>query len=598
MTGRDAVPGLDEVADPEHVLRDVDGRLRPEVDLREDQLPGFVQDLLPRLRAHPGLEVVDEGTPRDYRAARSEPEIRFEAATPATFRDADADTPTDLTAPTDWLDLHVVITVDGHDVPLPALLAAMTLGEPVVILDDGLLVWAGHPALARLAEAVRSAAELRPTRRAGRDGRDERDQDDAADRAVRVGRGDLGLWAELSELGAVDAQASRWVDAARTLAGFSGLPDVDPPGVASDLRSYQRDGFRWLTFLRECGLGGILADDMGLGKTLQSLAAISHARAAGAGRSWSSHRPAWSRNWVLEAARHTPDLVVPSRRRLRGEARHHGGPGGGRRRRPGHLLHAAAPRRRAVRRRGLGRPGPRRGAPGEEPPWQDLRGGALPGRRLPARPDRDAGGEPARRCGRCSPSSRPASTRPAGVHRARRQPGGEARGRRRAGPVPPPRAALPAAPDQGARGRRPAAQAGAGPRGRPRPRPPPALRRPDAARAPEAILGLLDDFDEQPGRDLRRPHPVAPAQPPRWAGRPRRPSTSPRPSSTQLVEHLREVAAEGHRALVFSQFTRFLRLAQQRLVAEGIECVYLDGGTRDRERGRRASSARATPPSS
>jgi SNF2 family DNA or RNA helicase len=51
-----------------------------------------------------------------------------------------------------------------------------------------------------------------------------------------------------------------------------------------------------------------------------------------------------------------------------------------------------------------------------------------------------------------------------------------------------------------------------------------------------------------------------------------------------LVEHLQELAAEGHRALVFSQSTGFLRLVRERLTAEGIDHVYLDGRTRDRPR--------------
>jgi SNF2 family DNA or RNA helicase len=49
-----------------------------------------------------------------------------------------------------------------------------------------------------------------------------------------------------------------------------------------------------------------------------------------------------------------------------------------------------------------------------------------------------------------------------------------------------------------------------------------------------------------------------------------------------LVEHLTEVAAEGHKALVFSQFTGFLGRARDRLTAAGIEVAYLDGRTRDR----------------
>lgn len=50
-----------------------------------------------------------------------------------------------------------------------------------------------------------------------------------------------------------------------------------------------------------------------------------------------------------------------------------------------------------------------------------------------------------------------------------------------------------------------------------------------------------------------------------------------------LVEMLVELASEGHRALVFSQFTTFLRLVRERLTEEGMPTCYLDGRTRDRE---------------
>ena len=43
---------------------------------------------------------------------------------------------------------------------------------------------------------------------------------------------------------------------------------------ASNLRSYQLEGFRWLKTLASYSLGGILADDMGLGKTIQVLSLI------------------------------------------------------------------------------------------------------------------------------------------------------------------------------------------------------------------------------------------------------------------------------------------------------------------------------------
>jgi SNF2 family DNA or RNA helicase len=47
---------------------------------------------------------------------------------------------------------------------------------------------------------------------------------------------------------------------------------------------------------------------------------------------------------------------------------------------------------------------------------------------------------------------------------------------------------------------------------------------------------------------------------------------------------LGEVTEEGHKALVFSQFTSFLSVVRQRLETEGIAYEYLDGQTRDRQK--------------
>ena len=57
--------------------------------------------------------------------------------------------------------------------------------------------------------------------------------------------------------------------------GFEGVPAATlPEDLTAELRHYQQDGIDWLVFLRQAGLGALLADDMGLGKTLQALCAI------------------------------------------------------------------------------------------------------------------------------------------------------------------------------------------------------------------------------------------------------------------------------------------------------------------------------------
>ena len=46
------------------------------------------------------------------------------------------------------------------------------------------------------------------------------------------------------------------------------------------------------------------------------------------------------------------------------------------------------------------------------------------------------------------------------------------------------------------------------------------------------------------------------------------------------MEQLREIIDEGHKALVFSQFTSFLAIVRNRLDQEKLVYEYLDGRTR------------------
>ena len=65
-----------------------------------------------------------------------------------------------------------------------------------------------------------------------------------------------------------------------------------PEGFAATLRPYQGQGYSWLRFLGETGLGGVLADDIGLGKRCRRLRTFSprSGSAASTARAWWSRR--------------------------------------------------------------------------------------------------------------------------------------------------------------------------------------------------------------------------------------------------------------------------------------------------------------------
>jgi SNF2 family DNA or RNA helicase len=86
-------------------------------------------------------------------------------------------------------------------------------------------------------------------------------------------------------------------------------PIAAPQPLGSSLRPYQRIGASWLWHLHRLGLGGILADEMGLGKTLQALALICSARAEG-GTCLVVCPASLVENWRREAARFAPALRV------------------------------------------------------------------------------------------------------------------------------------------------------------------------------------------------------------------------------------------------------------------------------------------------
>ena len=97
----------------------------------------------------------------------------------------------------------------------------------------------------------------------------------------------------------------------RNLRNITGLPTVKPPrALRAELRPYQLEGFRWLRFLAENQLHGILADDMGLGKTVQTLAHLATDRKGATLPSLVVAPTSVVGNWESEVARFLPKFKV------------------------------------------------------------------------------------------------------------------------------------------------------------------------------------------------------------------------------------------------------------------------------------------------
>ncbi|HEX4622150.1 MAG TPA: DEAD/DEAH box helicase, partial [Myxococcaceae bacterium] len=117
----------------------------------------------------------------------------------------------------------------------------------------------------------------------------------------------LDMLSELGDFAEVEAKARK---AMRELQSLSGLaPAPAPRGLHGKLRHYQEGGLAWLSFLHRHGLSGVLADDMGLGKTVQALALLQRVKNDEGPRPSLVVAPtSVLANWEREVERFTPGL--------------------------------------------------------------------------------------------------------------------------------------------------------------------------------------------------------------------------------------------------------------------------------------------------
>jgi superfamily II DNA or RNA helicase len=188
----------------------------------------------------------------------------------------------------DWFELDGELALDeGQVIRFATLLELAGTRSRYIALGDG--------AYLALTQSLRQRlADLAAVSEPGNDG-------------LRVPRIALG-WLEEAL-----AEGEPAVDTAyrAALERLRGALDNEPPlpaGLQAELRPYQEDGIRWALRLAQAGFGGVLADDMGLGKTVQALALLC-ARGPG-GPALVVAPTSVCGNWVREAARFAPGLRV------------------------------------------------------------------------------------------------------------------------------------------------------------------------------------------------------------------------------------------------------------------------------------------------
>ena len=264
-------------------------RLRSHTIVAGDVMLRLVREVFPKLIETDGLDVLvepDEEVP-EYVEEHAAPIVSFASAAENN------------TGQRDWFDLSVLVSVGGEGVGFEELFVALAADQEFMILPSGRYFRLDQAEFRQLRNLIAEAREL----------------EDAPAGVLRVGRFQAGLWQELSELGEVTGQAAAWQESVRALstAGTGGSETL-PTGLVATLRPYQSEGFQWLAALYRHDLGGVLADDMGLGKTLQTLALICHAvEQSRAEAPFLVVAPASVvSNWALEAGRFAPSLRVHS----------------------------------------------------------------------------------------------------------------------------------------------------------------------------------------------------------------------------------------------------------------------------------------------
>ncbi len=282
----------------------------------------LLSTVLPKLRRISAVRVRFNGTPPEFVEAT-------DALIEVTVTEGNS---------RDWFGLGIAVKVNNWTVPFAQIFEALDRGADRILLGNGTYFSLRRPEFKTLRTLIAEAREL-----------------DDAGGELRINRHQAGLFSELESLAASVQTTRRWDEQVRSLLalveasearetnpadgadkppassdahdkrdnGGVARPSLNreypmPAGLRATLRPYQVEGYRWLTFLYEHRMGGILADDMGLGKTVQALALLAHAieehRAAAPVEPFAPFLvvapTSVISNWAAEAERFLPEAKV------------------------------------------------------------------------------------------------------------------------------------------------------------------------------------------------------------------------------------------------------------------------------------------------
>jgi superfamily II DNA or RNA helicase len=200
-------------------------------------------------------------------------------------------------AKTGWFSLEVAFADDDQSIDLARLRPLLATGRRYVTLSDGSVGELPR----EIAEYVKGLLEETGAEPKG-----------ATVQLAPFEAGEVERLVGLVPEARVAPEARRFLSALRD---FHGIEQIAvPAGLKTELRGYQKQGLDWLVFLHRHSMSGVLADDMGLGKTVQTLALLLWLKKDEAGP---GARPSLVvaptsvlPNWQREAERFAPSLKV------------------------------------------------------------------------------------------------------------------------------------------------------------------------------------------------------------------------------------------------------------------------------------------------